>query len=105
MGKGSGSGLTRGDRRRNARIERLRGLVPAANAVLGVDLGEKKQALALVDGDGRVIMKAAPWSWYESVWCCGSVPCERALERGCLAGAGGGRGGVHGRAGRVLRGE
>ena len=28
MGKGSGNGTTRGDRKRNARRERLRGLLP-----------------------------------------------------------------------------
>jgi transposase len=60
MGKGSGSGLTRGDLRRNARVERLRAMVPVTNAVLGVDLGEKKQALALVDRDGRVLARRSP---------------------------------------------
>ena len=57
MGKGSGSGMTRGDRRRNARRERLRRLVPRGGAVVGVDLGEDKQALAVVDGDGRVLAR------------------------------------------------
>ncbi|HET6190337.1 MAG TPA: hypothetical protein VFE59_25455 [Trebonia sp.] len=42
-----GSGITRGDRRRNARKARLRALVPHENAVAGLDLGEKKQALAV----------------------------------------------------------
>jgi transposase len=44
-----GSGTTRGDRRRNARRERLRGLLPRDGAVIGIDLAEDKQALVLID--------------------------------------------------------
>ena len=40
--------------------ERLRGLLPRDGAVLGIDLGEEKQALALVDHDGRVRGAASP---------------------------------------------
>ena len=54
MGKGS-SGMTRGDRRRNARRERLRGLVPRDGVVIGIDLAEDKQAIAVVDHDVRVL--------------------------------------------------
>ena len=57
MGKGSESGMTRGDRRRNARRELLRGLVPGDGAVVGIDLGEDKQALAVADHDGRVVAR------------------------------------------------
>jgi transposase len=58
MGKGSGgNGMTRGDRRRNARRERLRGLLPRDGAVIGIDLGEDKQALAAVDHDVRVLAR------------------------------------------------
>ena len=57
MGKGSGSGMTRGDRRRNARRERLRGLLPRDGAVIGIDLAEDKQALAVTDHDGRVLAR------------------------------------------------
>lgn len=60
MGKGSGSGLTRGDLRRNERLARLRELVPAVNAVAGLDLGEKKQALAVCGADGRVLARRSP---------------------------------------------
>jgi hypothetical protein len=42
-----GSGITRGDRRRNAKKARLRALVPHGNAVAGLDRGEKRQALAV----------------------------------------------------------
>jgi transposase len=57
VGKGSGSGTTRGDRKRNARRERLRGLVPRDGAVIGIDLAEDKQALAVVDHDVRVLAR------------------------------------------------
>ena len=49
------SGLTRGDRRRNARIEALRAVVRPDRAILGIDLGEDKQVAVLLDHDGRVL--------------------------------------------------
>jgi transposase len=58
VAKGSGgSGMTRGDRRRNARRERLRGLLPRGGAVVGIDLAEDKQALAVIDHDVRVVAR------------------------------------------------
>jgi transposase len=54
---GKGSGMTRGDVRRNARRERLRVLLPRDGAVVGIDLGEDKQALAVADHDGRVVAR------------------------------------------------
>ena len=57
MGKGSGNGTTRGDRKRNARRERLRGLLPRDGAVIGIDLAEDKQALAVIDHDVRVLAR------------------------------------------------
>ena len=58
MGKGSGgSGMTRGDRRRNARRERLREMLPRDGAVIGIDLGDEKQAIAVVDHDVRVVAR------------------------------------------------
>jgi transposase len=52
-----GNGMTRGDRRRNARRERLRGLLPRDGAVIGIDLAEDKQALAVIDHDVRVLAR------------------------------------------------
>lgn len=49
------SGLTRGDRRRNDRIETLRAVVRPDLAVLSIDLGEDKQVAALVDHDCRIL--------------------------------------------------
>ena len=43
----NGNGVSRGDRNRNARLDRLRVLVPAANAIVGIDLADKE-----VDGRG-----------------------------------------------------
>jgi len=58
VGKGSGgSGMTRGDRRRNARRERLRAMLPRDGAVIGIDLAEDKQAIAVADHDGRVLAR------------------------------------------------
>ena len=57
MGKGSGNGTTRGDRKRNARRERLRGLLPRDGAVIGIGLAEDKQALAVIDHDVRVLAR------------------------------------------------
>jgi transposase len=49
------SGLTRGDRRRNSRIEALRAVIRPDRAVLAIDLGEDKQVAALIDHDCRVL--------------------------------------------------
>ena len=54
---GKGSGMTRGDRRRNARRERLREMLPRDGAVIGIDLGDEKQAIAVVDHDVRVLAR------------------------------------------------
>lgn len=51
------SALSRGDRNRNQRLERLRELVSPNNAVLGIDLADRKQAAALVDHDSRVLAR------------------------------------------------
>ena len=57
MGKGSGNGMTRGDRKRNARRDRLRGLLPRDGVVVGIDLAEDKQALAVIDHDVRLLAR------------------------------------------------
>ena len=43
------SGLSRGDRNRNARLARLRQLLPAGNAIVGIDLADDKQAAVVTD--------------------------------------------------------
>lgn len=47
--------LTRGDRRRNEKLARLRSLVRRDHAVLGVDLASAKQAAVLTDHDSVVL--------------------------------------------------
>jgi transposase len=54
---GNGSGVSRGGRNRNARLERLRGLVPVANAIAGIDLAGGKQMVIVTDDDSKVIAR------------------------------------------------
>jgi transposase len=53
----NGSGVSRGDRNRNARLERLRALVPVTNAIAGIDLAGSKQMVVVTDHDSRVIAR------------------------------------------------
>src|SRR5215207_7850026 len=59
------SGLSRGDKRRNAKLAELRRLVPLENAILGIDLADKKQAVVVCDHESRVLarqtVKARAW--------------------------------------------
>ncbi len=54
---GNGSGVSRGDRNRNARLGRLRVLVPVTNAIAGIDLADKKQMVVVTDHDSKVIAR------------------------------------------------
>ncbi|MGH3303465.1 MAG: hypothetical protein ACRDOK_17655 [Streptosporangiaceae bacterium] len=56
MSKGP-SGTRRGDRRRNARLERLRGLLPRGGAVVRIDLADEKQAIAVIGHDAQVLAR------------------------------------------------
>jgi transposase len=53
----NGSGVSRGDRNRNARLGRLRVLVPVTNAIVGIDLADKKQMVVVTDHDSKVIAR------------------------------------------------
>jgi transposase len=53
----NGSGLSRGDRNRNAPLARLRELVPHASTIVGIDLADDKQAAVVTDHDSRVIAR------------------------------------------------
>lgn len=61
----NGRRLSRGDKRRNARLARLREVIPFEHAVLAVDLADAKQVLALTDHDSRVLarktVRCRPW--------------------------------------------
>jgi len=51
------NGVSRGDRNRNARLSRLRELVPTANAIVGIDLADKKQMVVVTDHDSKVLAR------------------------------------------------
>jgi transposase len=53
----NGSGVSRGDRNRNARLARLRGFVPVCNAIVGIDLADKKQMVVVTDHDSKVVAR------------------------------------------------
>jgi transposase len=53
----NGSGVSRGDRNRNARLARLRGLVPVRNAIVGIDLADAKQMVVVCDHDSKVLAR------------------------------------------------
>jgi transposase len=53
----NGNGVSRGDRNRNARLARLRALVPQENAIVGIDLADKKQMVVLTDHDSKVLAR------------------------------------------------
>jgi transposase len=51
------SGLSRGDKRRNAKLAELRRLVPVDHAILGIDLADRKQAVVICDHDSQVLAR------------------------------------------------
>ena len=53
----NGSGVSRGDRNRNARLARLRRLVPLSNAIVAIDLADRKQMVVVCDHDSRVLAR------------------------------------------------
>ena len=53
----NGNGVSRGDRNRNARLSRLRELVPVTNAIVGIDLADRKQMVVVTDHDSKVIAR------------------------------------------------
>jgi transposase len=53
----NGSGVSRGDRNRNARLARLRQLVPLEHAIVGIDLADTKQMVVVCDHDSKVLAR------------------------------------------------
>ena len=93
---GNGSGVSRGDRNRNARLERLRALVPAMNAIAGIDLAGSKQVVVVTDHYSKVIARrtfrcrawdlgaALDWAAGRAAaagWAGVTVSCEPAGHR------------------------
>jgi hypothetical protein len=54
---GNGSGVSRGDRNRNARLERLRALVPVRTRSPGSTWRASKQMVVVTDHDSKVIAR------------------------------------------------
>ena len=54
---GNGNGVSRGDRNRNTRLDRLRTLVSMSNAIVGIDLADRKQMVVVTDHDSKVLAR------------------------------------------------
>ena len=54
---GNGSGVSRGDRNRNARLARLRALVRPEFAIVGIDLADRKQMVVVTDHNSQVLAR------------------------------------------------
>lgn len=71
MSKGSRRSLSRGDRRRNEKLARLRAVITRETAVLAFDLAADKQVCALTDPDSKVLarrtVRAKAWQLGEAV--------------------------------------
>jgi hypothetical protein len=78
----NGNGVSRGDRNRNARLNRLRALVPVTNAIVGIDLADNKQMVVVTDHDSRVLARR---TFRCRAWDLG-VALDWAAERAARAG-------------------
>src|SRR4051812_27927184 len=78
----NGSGVSRGDRNRNARLARLRALVPVTNAIVGIDLADAKQMVVVTDHDSKVLARK---TFRCRAWDLGAAldwAAERAAAKG-----------------------
>ena len=78
----NGSGVSRGDRNRNARLARLRELVPPDNAIVGIDLADKKQMVVVRDHDSKVLARR---TFRCKAWALGAAldwAAQRAAAQG-----------------------
>ena len=76
------SGVSRGDRNRNARLARLRAAVPLSNAILAVDLADSKHMVVVTDHESRVLARR---TFRHRAWELG-VALDWACERATAAG-------------------
>jgi transposase len=86
----NGNGVSRGDRNRNAHLARLRALVPDENAIVGIDLADKKQMVVVCDHDSKVLARR---TFRCRAWDLG-VALDWAAERATAKGFAGVTGGV-----------
>jgi transposase len=78
----NGTGVSRGDRNRNARLARLRTLVPASNTIVGIDLADAKQMAVVTDHDSKVLARK---TFRCHAWDLGAAldwAAERAATKG-----------------------
>src|SRR2546430_2165182 len=79
---GNGSGVSRGDRNRNARLARLRSLVPVTNSVVGGELAGAKQMVVVTDHDSKVLarnsFRCPAWDLGAALGWLPSVPRRKA---------------------------
>ena len=78
----NGNGVSRGDRNRNARLSRLRELVPMTHAIVGIDLADKKQMVVVTDHDSTVLARR---TFRCRAWDLG-VALDWAADRAARAG-------------------
>ena len=78
----NGSGVSRGDRNRNARLGRLRSAVPVTNAIVGIDLADRKQRVVVTDHDSKVLARR---TFRCKAWDLGAA-LDWAAGRGAKAG-------------------
>ena len=83
----NGNGVSRGDRNRNARLTRLRAAVPVSNAIVGIDLAERKQMVVVTDHDSKVLARR---TFRCKAWDLGAA-LDWAAERSTRAGYAGSR--------------
>lgn len=77
-----GNGVSRGDRNRNARLQKLRAAVPVRNAIVGIDLAERKQMVVVTDHDSKVLARR---TFRCKAWDLGAA-LDWAAERSTRAG-------------------
>jgi len=78
----NGNGVSRGDRNRNARLTKLRAAVPVTNAIVGIDLAERKQMMVVTDHDSKVLARR---TFRCKAWDLGAA-LDWAAERSTRAG-------------------
>jgi transposase len=78
----NGSGVSRGDRNRNARLSQLRAAVPITNAIVGIDLADRKQMFVVTDHDSKVLARR---TFRCKAWDLGTA-LDWAAERAARAG-------------------
>jgi transposase len=76
------SGVSRGDRNRNARLARLREAVPLSNAILAVDLADGKQRVVVTDRESRVLARRTFRRRARELGTALDWDCERATAAG-----------------------